>query len=514
MALFRRKKTDPNDAATTSAAHGGSGGDGSGSGDGAESFQPQPEKARKWYEHGGVAADRFDYDYALTCFAMAVKLDPEPMSFHEAMYEAAIKYMGKGGKAASGREVRTITDNTAVSRFAAAEFAWMKDLKNPSLALKALDAAVKAEQHEPAHWMAPRVLNLIKSQKKPNKSMLIQAKDHFKAVGAWDQAIEAGEIALRLDPSNNDLEHEIKDISAQRAMDQGGYEKAAGEEGGFRTFIKDADKQRELIEAEAIATNESAEARNLERARLAYEQSPTVPDVINQYGSLLRKHGSDEALRKAHAIYQKGFADTNEYRFKMLAGDIEIDEHRRKVRAAKEQLEAKPDDPELKSQFVDTRTALLELQSKEYAERVEKYPTDRHRKFELGQVQYELGRFDDAMAQFQAAKDEPRLRVRAGHMLGKCFAKEQWHMEAIAEYKEAINAIDATEKERELAIRYDLMTSLIEHAREERSIDIAREALDICSGIARKNITYRDIRGKRKEIDQLIRDLTPGASSD
>ena len=66
------------------------------------------------------------------------------------------------------------------------------------------------------------------------------------------------------------------------------------------------------------------------------------------------------------------------------------------------------------------------------------------------------------------------MRVRAGHMLGKCFAKEQWHMEAIGEYKDAIHAIDATEKERELAIRYDLMLSLIEEARKERSVDLAR----------------------------------------
>jgi len=49
----------------------------------------------------------------------------------------------------------------------------------------------------------------------------------------------AGQLAVRLDPSDNALDHELKDISAQRAMDAGGYEKAAGKEGGFRTFVKD-----------------------------------------------------------------------------------------------------------------------------------------------------------------------------------------------------------------------------------------------------------------------------------
>ena len=54
--------------------------------------------------------------------------------------------------------------------------------------------------------------------------------------------------------------------------------------------------------------------------------------------------------------------------------------------------------------------------------------------------------------------------------------------------------------------------SLIEQARAERSPDLAKEALDICSGIARKDITYRDIRNRRREIDQLIRDTTGGTA--
>ena len=97
-------------------------------------------------------------------------------------------------------------------------------------------------------------------------------------------------------------------------------------------------------------------------------------------------------------------------------------------------------------------------------------------------------------------------------MLGRCFAAEDWHMEAIAEYKEALNALEAGNSARELAIRYDLMVSLIEHARAERSTELAREALNICSGIARRDITYRDIRGRRAEVGALIKEL--GGSGD
>lgn len=501
MAFFRKKKTDEQGSDSSVAGD-------VATGDSSTVFTPDPDKARKWFEHAKSMADRFDFGYALFLYANGIKFDPEAMSAHEAMLEAAVKYMNKGGKAASSKDIRAIADSSPVSKMAAAEFAWMKDYRNASLAVKTLEAAAKAEQLEFGNWIAPRVLGLIRNQKKLTKGTLIAAKELFKQVSAWDEAIIAGELALQLDPTNSELAHEIKDISAQRAMDQGGYDKASGAEGGFRKFVKDSDKQRELQEAEAISAGQDVEERNLERAKRAYEENPTLPDAINRYGQLLKRRGTPESLKLAYSVYTKGFDDVKEYRFRMLAGDIKIDQLNREIRQLAEQAEAKPDDDSLKEQVAAKRAALLKLQAEEYAERVKKYPTDRARKFELGSVEFELGRFEEAMGQFQAAKDEPKLRVKAGHLLGRCFAKESWHPEAIAEFRDALKAIEGGEQDLELRIRYDLMLSLIELARMEQSLDVAKEALEICSGIARKNITYRDIRTRRKEIDELVRELS------
>lgn len=38
----------------------------------------------------------------------------------------------------------------------------------------------------------------------------------------------------------------------------------------------------------------------------------------------------------------------------------------------------------------------------------------------------------------------------------------------------------------------------------------AREAAEICSQILRKDISFRDIRDRRKEIDTITRELTGG----
>ena len=125
-------------------------------------------------------------------------------------------------------------------------------------------------------------------------------------------------------------------------------------------------------------------------------------------------------------------------------------------------------------------------------------------------MQYELGLFEEAMPHFQKAKDEPKFRVRAAHMLGRCFLAADWFEEAISEFEESLHVIDATERDRELAIKYDLMAAMIEFARVENSIDHAKQAKTICSEIARTDITYRDIRKKRREVDDVIKSLSGG----
>jgi len=471
-------------------------------------FEPQPEKAKKFFDFAKAAADSFNFDYSLRCYADGLKLDPSTMSAHDAMFETAVKFMNKGGKGASGKEIRDLDDGTDIGKFVAAEFAWMKDLKNPKLALKALEAACRAEQMEWGHASATRIFNLLQRQKKQNKSLLVQALVLFQKVEAFDEAIAVGQTARELDPADNELANTLNDLSVQRAMHEGGYEAAAGKEGGFREMVRDIDKQRELEESDALTSSQSVDERNLSRAREDYEQNPTIPDVLNKYAQLLKKQGTPETAQQACDIYEKGYTDTKQYRFRMLAGNIKIEQFERKIEALEEQALDKPLDDTQQSELDSLKQPLLDLKVKEYTERVKEYPTDRYRKYDLGMVQFQLEKYEDSMAQFQNAKDEPKLRVRAGHMLGRCFAEEGWHMEAIAEYEEAIDSIDATQKEHELHIRYDLMVSLIAHARDEQSVELAKQALDICSSIARKNITYRDIRDRRKEIDSLVKELS------
>ena len=144
---------------------------------------------------------------------------------------------------------------------------------------------------------------------------------------------------------------------------------------------------------------------------------------------------------------------------------------------------------------------------KELSARIDRYPGDRILRYELGLLSMSMNKIDKAMECFQKAKDEPKLRIDSGHKLGLCFIKEGWYSEAIAEFKETLSNMDIGDSNRNLDIQYDLMKALIKHANAEKNVKHAKESLEICSAIARKDISYKDIRNKRREIDNLIKEL-------
>jgi len=478
VALFNRKKGSD---------------DGS---DAAAEFVPQPEKARKWFQHAKNMADSSNFHSALVYYANGIKLDPELISAHESMIEVGIKHLQAGGKKASSKDLKGVDGPHPVDKLAAAELAWLSKYDQPALAVKALAAAVEADQLELANMLTIRVLTLVSRAKKVSRNQVIQVMELAKAAGAWNEAIAAGQLAMQMDPTDSALDTEMKDLAAQRAMSQGGYEDAGGKEGGFREMVKDLDKQRELEQEDSIAGVGGSEEQVLERAREQYQASPNSPDVLNRFAQLLRKDGSDAAIREAIQVYMSGFESIGEYRFRMNAGDLELSVLRREI--------DEETDAERRSEL---EQAMIARELEEYRERAERYPTDRTIKYKLGDIALRSNDIGTAMECFQKSKDEPKLRSRSGHALARCFALEGWHSEAVDEFRDTLANLDATERDLELDIRYDLMESLIELARADRSDLMAKEALEICSGIARKDITYRDIRTRRKELDELCREL-------
>ncbi len=469
-------------------------------------FIPDPEKANAWFERARQMAESHNYVSAFAFFASGFKLDPRDIDIHNEVLQVASTYHNRGGDPATSKQIKQIEGSTDLDKFVTAIFVWWHDITNPKHGMKAISTAVEADQNKFGSEMADVVLSM--SQRggkilthKELKSMM----ELFKSTDAWNQAIKVGQAALQMKPDDSVLERELNELAAERAMTEGGYENM-GEEGGFRNLVKDMDKQRELEEDESLAGAGGSADRVLARAKKDFEDDPNSPEAISSYVKILKKQDSSESTKLAFQVLMKGYKTTQQYRFRMEAADIKIKMGLNRIKQIEAQLGREPNQ-ELLERLEENRKEMQEFQKKEYQERAAKYPTDRKIRYQLGELAVIDGDMNLAMECFQKAKDEPRLRVRAGQELGRCFASEGWFSEAVGEFKESIKALAGGDNETELSLRYDLMQALAKKAKADSNIDLAREAMEICSGIARKDISYRDIRDCRRNLDDLVKEL-------
>ena len=474
--------------------------------DSAEAFVPEPEKANVWFDRARQMADSHNFESAFNFFASGFKLDPRDIEVHQEVIAIASTYYNKGGEPVANKQIKQIDGPSDIDKFVTALFVWWHDITNPKFGIKAIETAVKANQNKFGAKMADTILGLSqRTGKELTHKELKNLMELFKSTDAWDQAIKVGQAALRMKPDDSALERDLNELAAERAMTEGGYENM-GEEGGFRGMVKDLDKQRELEEDESLAGSAGSEERVLARAKKEFDENPSSADAITTYVKVLKKQKSPENIKMAFQVLMHGYKATQQYRFRMEAADIKISIGLKQIETLTEQLAKEPSD-ELTEQLATKESEMLAFRKKEYQERAGKYPTDRKIRFQLGELAVQEGDINLAMECFQKAKDEPRLRVRAGQELGRCFMCEGWFAEAAGEFKESIKALAGTDNDTELSLRYDLMKSLSEKADKEQNIDLAKEAMDICSGIARKDISYRDIRDWRRKLDELVKNL-------
>lgn len=471
-------------------------------------FVADPAKAARYAEKARESMRKGEWTYSLTMFAMSVKHDPGNLVIHGEMYEAASAHHNAGGKAAASSDMKLIDGPGLVDRFAVAQYQWFCSVRDAGLALSCIEAAAKAGLSDFGQWAAKAAFGavVLAQNAKPVKKVWLRAKDAFAGVEAWEQALACGEAAVTMDPSDGALQSELRQLQAALAIKRGGFADNVGKEGAFLTRVKDAEKQAELQAQDSLSGAGGKDQLQIEVAKRDFEERPSSPEAVLKFAQLLRRSGTPEGEAQAIEVYTTGFKNIGEYRFKVEADNIRILRARRKLDAIKAAADA--GDARAAAQFAAGLKQVQEFEAACYAERAAKYPTDRGVKYDLGRLLFELGRYEDAMKSLQEAKDEGKYRVIAAHLLGRCFVQEGWNGEAVGEFKEALAALDVTTAEREMEIRYDLMTTLIELARTEKSIQHAKDAQELCSMILRKDIGFRDIRARRKETDELVRQLS------
>jgi len=463
-----------------------------------------PEKAAKFFQHARTVDEATNYEYAAQLWLSGLRWDPNSMDGMLGFFQTIARFNETPGakKGVSKDVIKALGGKTDVDRYVLALLDWGQRPTESTLAVRAAEAAAKLGIKAPTRWITERAFGIAVKDKKPRKDLILKCSDCFGKCDAFELALGSAEHALKLDPTDGELAARIRNLAAQATMSKGGFEKS-GQEGGFRANIRDAAKQRQLEEGDRIGKSEDTLDRVIIAAAEDLAKRPGDLPTIEKYGRHLMERARPADEEAAYQLYIKTHEQTGQFRFRELAGDIKIRQSRRKVADLREMLAKAPGNETVQRILAQTEEEHNGLEADEFKLRVDAYPSDLTRKFELGRRYFALGRHHEAIEQFQEAQHEPRNRAAAMTMLGQSFQQINWNEEAIDTFRHALDIKDLL-PDTQMELRYNLMTALQTRGETEGDLTAAQEADTLASQIARQQMTYKDIRVRRETIKALV----------
>jgi tetratricopeptide (TPR) repeat protein len=495
---------------------GGDKGGGSGeppkpSGDGMEF---SPEKAKRFFDRARSVHDTGQYEYAISLWLQGLRFEPNNLDAIRGFFASCDQFRANGATSTSKETAAAVAGSTPVHKFLGALLEWGINIREPRPAVKVVSSIATLNLRDVGELLGGSALGVCIKHDRPRKDWFVTLLESFVKLEMFDLAVQAGEVGMRLDPSDNKLSADVRNLSAQATMHKGGYENT-GKEGGYRQNIKDAEKQRLLNEERSLVKTDEGQQKAILAAKAEYEASPTDRAFIRKYIQVLVQRRTPADLATAIEVAEKAFVSTQEFGFRKSAGDIRLAIGRGEVAKLKAAADANPSDDAARDAFAKAAEEQNRLQTSELELQVQAYPTNLQLKLELGKCYLRDRQPEKAIEQLQKAKDEPKQRSAALACLGIAFQELDWTEEATETFKQALEQHADANDEVGLELRYGLMSSLLKQAEGTRDLSRALEAEKIASAIAIQQIGYRDIRAKRDQLKALIAQLrqTGGAAA-
>lgn len=411
-------------------------------------------KARAWFKKAEDERQRRAYDYAIECYVTGLGFWPEAVEEgHMPLWSLAIQRQQAGGKKPSMLETlrRPMIGKNPILCMLNAETLLAKDPSNATYLDNLLKNAVRAELRETVKWVAPKVLDSLRKDKKPNLSRFKSFRQNLVAMAekadawgdaptaAWcyEKAVNALEILIAQNPGDMALRDEQRDLSGKLTIAKGKYAEADT----FRESLRDAAGQKLLHDAERGQQGEQTFEQLLAAVRAEYEADPRSPQKIKAYVAALTRRERDEEDDAAISVLLKAYKDLDNYSFKVSADDILLRKLARRTRNLREKAAASGSEED-RQQARLARMEELQTELEIRAERVKMYPTDLRAKYRYGATLFALGQYDQAIPMLQAAQGDPRSRTRSQLLIGRAFLHKNAALQAAEVLKEALDSYE------------------------------------------------------------------------
>ncbi len=443
------------------------------------------------YDKAKQSMGRANFDYAITILNQVLEKEPGFFECRQALRAAQFKkaeISGGGGffKKAFGKATSTgpllargqlALRSNPVEAIRIAESILNSD-PHSTMAHKLLaDAALAADLPRTAVFS----LEFAFRNAPKDRDLALKLAEAAAAAGQIDRAEKVYQSLLDANPSDIDIAMALKDLSARRTMNEGGYSALEDGSGSYRDILRNKEETVKLEQANREVKTDDVAQNLIEDYQERLAKEPKNTRLLRSLAELYaQKEEYDQAISH-YELLQAATLGSDPAVEKTIA-DMQL----KKLSRAMEQLD--PQAPDHAERRAKLEAEKLEYKLAECRKRVEKYPTDLQLRFELGQICYEAGKIGDAIQEFQKAQANPHRKVQSMYYLGKCFSSRGMHDLASRTFQNAINEKALFDDEKKELI-YSLGCTFEKLKKQEEAIEQFKKIYEV-------DIGYKDVAAK------------------
>jgi tetratricopeptide (TPR) repeat protein len=443
-------------------------------------------RAQKMIENARVALQRGNFDYAVEVTGQVLKQTPGCLAVRKLQRSAQLK-------AAEGKNKLFTKAFGSVT-----QAGFLLRRKDPAKQMENAERMIAADPHNPAglKMLAAAAVALelpetvafawecLRELQPQNCDTLLGLGEAYIASGRAQEALAVADGVLKMKPQDGDALALMRKASVAQTMDKGKWE----DKGSFRDKLSDEKGAVSLERASKVVTSADMTRRLLEEALTRHWAEPENLDHLCLIVDAQRKLGdlaaAGEWVQKARQI-PSGAADTT---LERLESDLRVAVLEKDFAILQGQLDAKPEDVGAAVALAKAQGELIEFRLGQARSYVARYPNDYGARFTLANLFFEKGDYQNAIANYQQAQKNPKVRIAALAGMGKSLKARRMFDLAVAQFQSA---------KAELPVMDDLKKEIIyELADCFEMMGKAKEAINEYKTIYSDDIGFRDVANK------------------
>jgi len=447
-------------------------------------------EARSLFQKASEAAQRENFDYATTLFCQILEREPGFFEGRKALRAVQARKAGSGGGGFFKKMLSGAGSSPLVAKGQIALHT------NPANALAIAEQILNSDPtSSQGHKLVVDAAESLELPKTAVMSLEIlvrnSPKDKQLAIDYANKLAESGGDAsagervlqelIRTSPYDPDLVQALKNLSASKTLDEGGYNALEGGGGSFRSILKNKDESVSMEQENRVQKSDDVVERLIEEYETRLQSEKENIRLVRQLAELYtQKKKFDRALEYYERVRQSPMgADST---LEQAISNTVL----RRYDYQLEQLNPAAADYAAEADRVKAEKA--NFQMTECQRRVEKYPTDLALRFEMGQIYFQSGKIGEAIQEFQKAQNYPNKRLASMNYLAQCFAKRKMFDPAVRTLQSAIKEKTGFDEEKKDLI-YQLGCVLEAMGKKE-------EAIQQLILIYESDIGYKDVAAK------------------